>query len=92
MLHEDALVISRHDEHLLHDSVEHGLYIRAFRHGYVHSVVCRQLQILEHRVELLAELSDYRAVHRPWELALVLREFRRQRYCRWIIFCRACAS
>ena len=92
MLHEDALVISRHDEHLLHDSVKHGLHLCSLCHGDVYSIVCRQLQILEDRVELLAELSYYRAVHRPWEFALVLGEFSRKCYRCRIILRRACAS
>ena len=85
MLHEHALVVSRHHKHLLHSAVEHCLDLRTLRSSDVQSVVCRKFKILEYRMVLLSELSDHRAVYWPWKLALVGREFRRKSDCSRVI-------
>ena len=85
MLHEHALIISGHHEHLLDGTIEHDLDLRSLRSCDIQSVVCRQFKILEYRMVLLSELGYDRSVHRPWELAFVGGELGRKRYCSRIV-------
>ena len=72
MTDEHTLVISRHDEYLLHNPLEHSLDISPLAHCDVDTIVWREFQILEHRMELPAETSHDRTIHRPWKLAFIL--------------------
>ena len=67
MLYQHALVVSRHYKDLLYDTVEDSLNLRSLLHGNIDSVVGRKFKVLEYRMVLLAELSDYRSADRPWK-------------------------
>ena len=58
VLHQDALIVPRHDDNLLHYAVEHDIHFRTFRHGYRNTVVKRQLDMGEDRMVMLSEPVD----------------------------------
>ena len=66
MLYQHALIVSRHYKDLLYDTVEDSLNLRSLLYGNIDSVVGRKFKVLEYRMILLAELSDYRSADRPW--------------------------
>ena len=74
MLYKHALIVSRHCNHLLNNSVKYRLYLSTFGNGDIHTIVRRQFEILIDRMIVLSETSHYRSVYRPWKLTFVLRE------------------
>ena len=55
VLYQYALMVTRKDRYLSHNPVEDSLHFRIWRHGDIHAVVAGHIEVLEHRVILLAE-------------------------------------
>ena len=71
MLDQDALVVAGDDDHLRDGAVEDRMGLGAAGDGEGDAVVERQLDVLVHRVVVLAVGLDDRALDRPGQAALV---------------------
>ena len=78
VLHQYALVVARHHNHLAHLAFEHRLYLGSGSGRNIHPVVERERHILIDRMVMLPVASDHGAAHRPRELALIARKVGRK--------------
>ena len=74
MLDQNALVISRHHDDLLHCPIEYGPRLRTFRYGNGDTVVERQFQPGEYRMVMLSETVYHRTIRRPRQFSLICGE------------------